>query len=65
MRSSTYSSKYFSKIIDVSELSDKILDLEKLERELQAYERRRKRALARRRDAQLGVFIGFPTGGGP
>lgn len=60
-----YSNKYLSKA--EREPSDQeILDLEKLGRELQFYEPRRKRALARRRDAELGVFVVFPTqGAGP
>ena len=58
--------KSFNKYLSNSEREQEILDLEKLERELKFYEPRRKRALARRRDAQLGVFIGFPTqGAGP
>ena len=57
--------KYLSKA--EREPSDQeILDLEKLERELRLQEQRHKRARARRRDAEMGVFVVFPTqGAGP
>ena len=58
--------KSFNKYLSNSEREQEILDLEELERELRLQEQRRKRAHARLRDTQLGVFIGFPTqGAGP